>query len=481
MGFIKPHAVLVPFPAQGHINPMMQLAQKLVEDGFIVTFVNTDFNHARIFQANNMAKSGLSTDEVEICHNIRLVSISDGLAPQDSRTDFAKLTNSMENCMGHSFHKLIEEINEKEQHNVTCLIVDINVACWSLDIAKQYHIPSAAICPASAATYATFYNIPNLVSAGLLPSNGVFKEQKMVDYSLPSMPPIHCTRFAWMVGSEEDQEILFHYTLRNIESVRDIESVICNTFLDLEATILNSFPEQDLVCPVGPLIPSQFFNGNISQSNTGLIATGFWAEELQCLEWLDKQSPESVIYVSFGSLVILNERQFEEFALGLEATQRPFLWVVRNDLLDGTTTVFPSGFTERIKDRGCLVSWAPQLSVLSHPSIACFVTHCGWNSTLESISMGVPMICWPYFADQFLNCSYIAEVWKIGLVLKANNNGIMDKLEIETAVERVLSDEDGVEIRKRVRKLKKSGRDAVKEGGSSSINYKSFLNATKNS
>eukprot|EP01018_Ginkgo_biloba_P036061 Gb_05350 [translate_table: standard] len=128
--------------------------------------------------------------------------------------------------------------------------------------------------------------------------------------------------------------------------------------------------------------------------------------------------------------------------------------------MDGKTVALPSGFTERIKDRGCLVSWAPQLSVLSHPSVACFITHCGWNSTLESISMGVPMICWPYFADQFLNRTYIKD-------------------EITAAVKRLLLEEEGGEIKKRVIKLKENCRVALKEGGSSDVNYKLFVNAMK--
>ena len=160
----------------------------------------------------------------------------------------------------------------------------------------------------------------------------------------------------------------------------------------------------------------RLLNSN-SEGNKLEIKTGFWAEEGECLDWLDKLSRKSVIYVSFGSVTVLSQTQFQQLALALEATERPFLWVVRSDLLEaGSEVAFPPGFLERIqlqRQQGCLVSWCPQLRVLSHPSIACFVTHCGWNSALESISMGVPMLCWPHFADQFLNQSYIVHVWKI--------------------------------------------------------------------
>lgn len=127
-------------------------------------------------------------------------------------------------------------------------------------------------------------------------------------------------------------------------------------------------------------------------ATTAKAIPSFWPHEEECSMWLDKQRAQSVIYVSFGSLAMWSEKQVEEFAAGLEATQRPFLWVVRSDLVEGSNIVLPPGFLERIRDRGFIVRWAPQLRVLCHRSIACFVTHCGWNSVQESITMDVPML-----------------------------------------------------------------------------------------
>lgn len=193
---------------------------------------------------------------------------------------------------------------------------------------------------------------------------------------------------------------------------------------------------------------------------------------MECLDWLDKQSPESVIYVAFGSQAVMKERQMEELALGLEATQRPFLWVLRRDV----SVVLPSGYIERIGDRGCILSCAPQLSVLSHPSIACFITHCGWNSTMESISMGVPMICWPCSGDQFINRLYIVEVWKVGLSFNSNRDDMVEAMEIVKVVERLLSIDEGMEMRRQAVRLKEEARGAVNEGGSSFINFHGLCN-----
>eukprot|EP01018_Ginkgo_biloba_P036292 Gb_10034 [translate_table: standard] len=408
-------------------------------------------------EAKKKIKSTLQYHDDET--NIRLMSIPDGLEPHDRRTsDLPKVFRALENSMVPSLEKLIQEINENEEHKVTCLIVDLAMPL-QLDVAKRYDISRAALYPGQTAACALRYNIPTLVSSNLLPPNGVPEENKMVKY-LPSVPPLHSAHLPWLYGrSKTENEFRFESGLRIPAKMRETEWTHFNSWYDLEAPLIDEFSKQVGVLPIGPLIPPQFLHGDLDQKKT-VNNTGLWTEDLECLDWLDRQSPCSVIYVSFGSLAVFNATQLEELALGLEATQKPFLWVVRNDLMDGTTAELPSKFTERIKDRGCLVSWAPQLSVLSHSSVACFITHCGWSSTLESISMGVPMICWPNFGDQFLDRSYIVEVWKVGVALNANKNGLIQKDEIVAAVQRLMSEEQGKEIKKRVTNLKESCRTA---------------------
>ncbi|KAF3778563.1 UDP-glycosyltransferase [Nymphaea thermarum] len=202
----------------------------------------------------------------------------------------------------------------------------------------------------------------------------------------------------------------------------------------------------------------------------------FWAEDFSCINWLDRQPACSVVYVSLGSITILSKHQLGELALGLELTERPFLWVSRPTIMDYNAAVYPEGFMDRIARRGLVVDWAPQKEVLSHPSVACFLTHCGWNSTMEGLFNGVPMLGWPYIADQFLNQTCIVDLWKVGLMLVRDEDGVVGKEEIKKKIEDLMNDEG---IRKRVSDMKEKGKRAVIEGGASFDNLNGFVHTIK--
>lgn len=128
--------------------------------------------------------------------------------------------------------------------------------------------------------------------------------------------------------------------------------------------------------------------------------------------------------------------------MGLELSNRPFLWVVRSDISNGTNNPYPKRFQERVATRARMVDWAPQQKVLAHPSVACFLSRCGRNSTTEGVSNGVPFLCWPYFADQFINQIYICDVWKIGLGFNRDETGIITRYEMKMKVEQLLSNKE---------------------------------------
>ncbi|PON40760.1 UDP-glucuronosyl/UDP-glucosyltransferase [Parasponia andersonii] len=241
---------------------------------------------------------------------------------------------------------------------------------------------------------------------------------------------------------------------------------LCNTAYDIEYDALSLLLR---LIPIGPLME------NNSHSPVDISGSQFWSEDSSCLSWLDQHKPHSVIYIAFGSFTVHDQAQFRELALGLELTGRPFLWVVRPGFISNeeNSSFNPYEFLgNNSNNLGKIVSWAPQQKVLAHPSIACFVSHCGWNSTMEGLSNGVPFLCWPYFADQNLDKSYICDIWKIGMGFEPNVNGIISSEEVKNKVNKLLSDGD---IRGRSLELKEIVMKSIAKDGQSSKNFNSFI------
>ncbi|KAJ0967178.1 hypothetical protein J5N97_024095 [Dioscorea zingiberensis] len=205
-----------------------------------------------------------------------------------------------------------------------------------------------------------------------------------------------------------------------------------------------------------------------------------------CLEWLDKQPPESVVYVAFGSTTTLSDEQVKEIALGLERSKQRFIWVLRDadrgDVsvegeLKREKSLLPD-FDERVGGVGMVVrGWAPQLDILAHPSTAAFMSHCGWNSCMEGMSMGLPFLTWPMHSDQPRNALMITECLKVGVMVRdwGKRNETLKGEEVEMAVKKVMVDEQGKEIRRRAKELGESIRAATKEGGSSHEELNAFI------
>ncbi|PQQ05154.1 7-deoxyloganetin glucosyltransferase-like isoform X1 [Prunus yedoensis var. nudiflora] len=135
-----------------------------------------------------------------------------------------------------------------------------------------------------------------------------------------------------------------------------------------------------------------------------------WKEE-ECLEWLNTKAPNSVVYVN-GSIAVMTPERLLEFGWGLANSKLPFFWVIRPDLVIGESAILPPEFVAETKE-SLIAGWCPQEQVLNHPSVGGFLTHSGWNSTVESLTAGVPMLCWPFFADQQMDCRYTCNEWGI--------------------------------------------------------------------
>ncbi|XP_042467673.1 UDP-glycosyltransferase 83A1-like [Zingiber officinale] len=279
------------------------------------------------------------------------------------------------------------------------------------------------------------------------------------------MPFIDAAHLIWnLIGDERSRETIFNYFLNNIRVLDVVDFIICNSFKELEEPTFSYAPK---ILPIGPLLGSSRF---------GRAVGYFWPEDAGCLSWLDEHSSGSVVYAVFGSLVVLGRSQLQELALGLEVTDRPFLCVVRPNLPVDSADACPDDFKDHVGNRGMMVAWAPPQKVLAHPSVGCFVSHCGWNSTMEGVRNGKLFLCWPYFADQFLNQSYICDHWKVGLSLTPDESGIFKREQLKSKVEALLGD---AEMSARASSLKEKAQRNTDQGGASFHNLKRFIDTIK--
>lgn len=279
------------------------------------------------------------------------------------------------------------------------------------------------------------------------------------------MKGIRLKELPTFIRTTNPQDTMFNYNLESINNALKTKTMILNTFDELEHEVLQAINAKfPTLYTIGPL---SMMHQQLCPSNLDFIDSNLWEEDLGCLDWLNKRDPSSVVYVNYGSLVIMTIQELREFAWGLANSKYSFLWVIRPDMVSGGAEVISAEFMEEVGGRGLLVGWCRQEAVLSHPSIGGFLTHCGWNSVLESVSAGVPMICWPFFADQQMNCFYLCNKWGIGMEI----NGDVRREKVEGIVRELMEGEKGKEMRKKALEWRERAKVATNVGGSSYANF----------
>lgn len=230
--------------------------------------------------------------------------------------------------------------------------------------------------------------------------------------------------------------------------------------------MLATFP----VRMIGPMVPSAYLDGRMKDDKT--YGANLWkpAGE-ECLQWLSTKPARSVIYASFGSMADLKPKQIEELAWGLRDSGHHFLWVVK----ERQQPMLPGGYTEAVAEVGLVVSWCNQLQVLAHSAVGCFVTHCGWNSTMEGLCLGVPMVGMPQWADQTCNVKMVEEIWGVGLKASVGEEGVVGREKVVRCVREVMDGGRSEELRRNAGNWRKLAIEAVGEGGSSDKNIDEFV------
>ncbi|OAY39570.1 7-deoxyloganetin glucosyltransferase isoform X1 [Manihot esculenta] len=473
----KPHAVCIPFPAQGHINPMLQIAKILHFKGFHITFVNTEFIHKRL-KLNSIANSSINGFS-----NFRFETIPDGIQPASDEDggaeaphqDMPSLFHSILNNFSTPFCDLIHKLNDSSCSGVppvTCIVADGGLT-FTLDVARRFGIPIGIFWAASACATLAYTQYHQLIERGLAPlkdesylTNGYLETS--IDW-IPGLKNIRLKDLPPFFRTTDPSDPFLNWVLTEVEKASTASALILNTFDSLEQDALQA------LCAMYPHLytigPFQLLVDQIDDDDElKLMGSSLWKEHSECLAWLDSKQPNSVLFVNFGSTATMTLDELTELAWGLANSKKQFLWVIRADLVKGGSEILPPEFAEEIMDRGFLTSWCPQEQVLKHPSVGGFLSHMGWNSSLESVCGGVPLICWPFIADQMTNSRYACTEWGVGLELEK-----VERNEVEKLVKELFEGEKGKEMKKKVMEWKRKAEEATVSGGSSCKNLDKLL------
>ncbi|KAM3300786.1 hypothetical protein ACQJBY_041687 [Aegilops geniculata] len=409
--------VVFPFPFHGHATPLLRLASVLHTRGFAVTIFHTELR---------------APDPAEYPADYRFVPLRVDVPPElMASEDIAGMVTAMSEYSEAPFKERLTAALAEEGAGVRCVIADV---AWykALSVSSALGVPAMGVMTASAANYRVYMAYPMLIHKGYLPVQEARKEDLVEE-----LPPY---RVKDLLRLEASSLQGFADLLRNtIEAPRQSAGLIFNTLRAIEADDLDTIRQEESL-PVFALAP---LHKLAPPGNTSSSLYGETQADRECLHWLDTQEPGSVVYVSFGSLAAMDPHEFVELAWGLAASKRPFLWVVRPTLIRGYESgELPHGLDDQIRDHGRLVSWAPQVEVLAHPAVGAFITHSGWNSTVEAVSEGVPMICLPLHGDQFSNARYVCDVWKVGVEIEASSAAgqNLERGKIKAAIDKIVHD-----------------------------------------
>ncbi|EFJ28331.1 hypothetical protein SELMODRAFT_411023 [Selaginella moellendorffii] len=446
----KGHIVAFPLPLQGHINPMLILCKALVSLGFSVTFVNAESNHKRLLAHISAAPST----------GIDFVPIPDHLDTPIATVDVHNSNNLLlvrntVRKMRADFESVLKNIVSNVK--VKFILSEMSVG-WTQETADKFGIPKVTLFTESAASLSIQYHIPELLAKKHAPVRQGCPDLQSIDY-LPGFPLMTTADIPYSLSAHAEKlDPGFAQRVERKKVLLKAKCVLVNSFDALEHGVFAGLRAKfhQTVVPVGPLLPPAFL-GTENGSNKPTTLPGMWPADDTCKQWLDRQQDGTVLYVSFGSNATLTMDDFVRLARGLGLCKQLFLWVVRPTLVPGSSLDELLKVVRRnsiYEGQSCTVSWAPQLQVLLHPAVGWFVTHCGWNSTLESICAGVPMLCWPLTAEQNLNCKFIADEWKIGVRL------LDDSRCIEEVITGVVESQGDSQMKTKVKKLKEA---AIKE------------------
>lgn len=461
------HVVLLACPGAGHVLPVAELARRIVahNDGFTATLVT----HTNFSSGDHYASTFASLPPSVSTAQLPEMSIDD--LPADARAE-TRIITIVKRALPHLRDLLLRLLDSPA--GVAAFVPDL-FCPWALEVSGELGIPGYIFCPSNLmglssllytpeldrTTTCEFRDLPDLVRLpGCVPLHGADLVDTIQDRGDPAYP--------LMVELGE------HYLLA--------QGFLVNTFDAMEHETILAFQElsdKGVYAPayaVGPFVRSCSNESNKHSS----------------LQWLDAQPDGSVLYVCFGSGGTLSTAQTAELAAGLEASGQRFLWVTQfpsdkdrcasffGGGRDGDSPVnyLPEGFVERTRGTGLAVPlWAPQVEVLNHPAVAGFVSHCGWNSTLEAVAAGVPTMAWPLYAEQRMNRVFLEEELGLAVAVDGYDKEVVKAEEVAAKVKWMMESDGGRVLRERTLQAMRRAKEAMREGGESEATLARLVDA----
>ncbi|MCO5583766.1 hypothetical protein L7F22_037680 [Adiantum nelumboides] len=455
------HVLVVPGVAEGHVNGMLRFATLLASSfhhqGLLVSFGYPARPHALALKRNKLS---------DLPPSLRLHTIDDGLPTAEHESPTIPQIRSSPAIIQKGIEAVLQQyiapasmacpdnecagaVNEKGSSDTSvmtsswppvCCIISDTFLPDTHDLAGKFGIPRVDLWTGNATTYYMISHLPQIISRGILPlpegAGGKWKvEAPLIDF-VPGLRPFHLTELPKeLLETSDISHPRYQFMLKAFAHANDADRILVHSVYELESSIYDTMQAQGFpIYSLGPL------------------------------------------FEAFGTIAKFNLHEMRSMALGLEASGHPFLWAIRMDSLPAANLheSLPDGFWERTVShgKGCIVTWAPQMQVLQHIAVGVFITHCGWNSVLESLWEGVPMVACPRAAEQRCNARLVVEDWKVGMEMEREDDRSFTKEAVQKAIVEVLG---RPEMKVRALHFQQVVRQAVDMHGTSHANILSFV------
>ncbi|KAF6167076.1 hypothetical protein GIB67_041331 [Kingdonia uniflora] len=452
--------VMVPLPAQGHLNQLLHLSRLISTRGFPVHYVGAA-THNRQAKSRIQGWDPLTISNLKF-HDFTVPPFLNHIPNPNSTDKFPTHLIPTFDSERYLREPLAAFLKTLSQNTRRVVVIHDSLMCFAAEEASFHH-NAEAYCFNSCSVFAIIYYFWEFLGK---PADGG-----------NLIPSYLVGRGSWEGCINDDFREVVERN-REYMNMKLSTGDLYNTCDPIEGEFMKNLTQHPILgenknkWAIGPLNPVHL-DSEMNQTN-------------KCIKWLNIQSPNSVIYVSFGTMISISNEQITELALGLERSEQMFIWVLRDadcgDIYVGKEELrkiqLPDGYEERVEGVGLIVrDWAPQLEILAHSSTGGFISHCGWNSCMESLSMGVPIAACPMHSDQPSNTILVTEALKCGIVVRewVHRDEIVSSEAVEIAVRRLMASEEGKDIRKRADKVGIAIRQAVSKGGSSTTQLDSFL------